>query len=97
MVPPPDDQGPIDCRIGALNSGDRGAIQPLCEAYFQRLVALRRAKLHTVALRTADEEDVALTAFDSFPRRAAEGPFPRLYERDDPWQVLFVLREEDRR
>ena len=39
----------------------------------------------------ADEEDVALSAFESFYRRAEQGRFPRLEDRDDLWQLLFVL------
>ena len=39
----------------------------------------------------ADEEDVALSAFASFCRAAAQGRFPRLDDRDDLWQVLMML------
>jgi DNA-directed RNA polymerase specialized sigma24 family protein len=39
----------------------------------------------------ADEEDVALSAFDSFCRRAERGEFPQLADRDDLWRLLFVL------
>src|SRR5262249_14377033 len=41
----------------------------------------------------ADEEDVALSAFDSFCRGAERGRFPRLDDRDDLWQVLLVLTQ----
>ncbi len=41
--------------------------------------------------RAADEEDIALAAFDSFYRRAERGQFPKLEGRDDLWQLLFVL------
>ncbi len=41
--------------------------------------------------RMADEEDVALSAFESFYRRAEQGQFPQLEDRDDLWQLLFVL------
>ena len=34
---------------------------------------------------------MALSAFDSFCRRAARGLFPRLEDRDDLWQLLYVL------
>lgn len=91
MAPPPDDPGSITCWIGALKAGDRAAAQPLWEAYWRRLVALGRARLHATSRRAADEEDVALSAFDSFCRRAERGQFPRLENRDDLWQVLFVL------
>jgi DNA-directed RNA polymerase specialized sigma24 family protein len=85
------DVGSITLWIGPLKAGDRTAAQPLWEAYFRRLVALARAKLHATARRIADEEDVALSAFDSFCRRAERGQFPRLEDREDLWQVLFVL------
>jgi DNA-directed RNA polymerase specialized sigma24 family protein len=77
--------------IGMLKEGDRAAAQRLWEAYFQRLVALARARLRNTARRVADEEDVALSAFDSFYRRAERGGFPQLQDRDDLWQLLFVL------
>jgi DNA-directed RNA polymerase specialized sigma24 family protein len=76
-----------------LRAGDAGAAQKLWEGYFHRLVALARARLRTVPRRAADEEDVALSAFDSFCRGAGQGRFPRLNDRDDLWQVLFVITE----
>jgi RNA polymerase sigma factor (sigma-70 family) len=86
-----DAEGSITIWVGALKAGDRAAAQPLWEAYFRRLVGLARARLHATSRRVADEEDVALSAFDSFCRRAAEGRFPKLEDRDDIWQLLFVL------
>jgi DNA-directed RNA polymerase specialized sigma24 family protein len=77
--------------IGMLKQGDRVASQQLWEAYFGRLVGLARARLKNTVLRVADEEDVALSAFDSFFRRAERGEFPQLQDRDDLWQLLFVL------
>ena len=77
--------------IGMLKQGDRVASQQLWEAYFGRLVGLARARLKNTVLRVADEEDVALSAFDSFFRRAERGQFPQLQDRDDLWQLLFVL------
>jgi DNA-directed RNA polymerase specialized sigma24 family protein len=77
--------------IGMLKGGDRAAAQGLWETYFQRLVGLARARLQNTARRVADEEDVALSAFDSFCRRAECGGFPQLQDRDDLWQLLFVL------
>ena len=64
---------------------------PSGEAYFHRLVALARDRLRGTPRRAADEEDVALAAFDSFYRRAERGQFPKLEDRDDLWQLLFVL------
>jgi DNA-directed RNA polymerase specialized sigma24 family protein len=67
------------------------AVQPLWERYFARLVGLARARLRGAPRRAADEEDVALSAFDSFCRNAAAGRFPRLLDRDDLWQLLVLL------
>ena len=39
----------------------------------------------------ADEEDVALSAFESFYQRAERGQFPQLNDRDDLWQLLAVV------
>jgi hypothetical protein len=41
--------------------------------------------------RAADEEDVALSAFDSFCRGAEQGCFPQLHDRLDLWQLLVLL------
>ena len=83
--------GSVTRLIGRLKAGDRGAAQPLWETYFRRLVGLARARLRNSPVGLADGEDVALSAFDSFYRRAERGEFPQLQDRDDLWQLLFVL------
>jgi DNA-directed RNA polymerase specialized sigma24 family protein len=77
--------------IGQLKTGDHAAAQQLWERYFQRLVGLARKKLHDKHRLGADEEDVALSAFDSFCRGAEQGRFPRLNDRNDLWRVLVTL------
>jgi DNA-directed RNA polymerase specialized sigma24 family protein len=77
--------------LGRLRAGEHAAAQPLWERYFRRLVVLARAKLKGGPRRAADEEDVALSAFDSFCRAAARGRFPQLSDRDDLWHLLVVL------
>src|SRR5262245_66237931 len=79
--------------IHQLRAGHPEAAQKLWEGYFHRLVGLARAKLRSIPRQAADEEDVALSAFDSFCRGAAGGRFPRLEDRHDLWQVLFVITE----
>jgi DNA-directed RNA polymerase specialized sigma24 family protein len=74
-----------------LQAGDAAAAERLWERYFQRLVALARRKLADFPRRAADEEDVALSAFDSFCRGAAQGRFPRLDDRDNLWHLLVVI------
>jgi DNA-directed RNA polymerase specialized sigma24 family protein len=79
--------------INQLKVGDHEAAQKLWEGFFERLVSFARGKLRGVPRRAADEEDVALSAFDSFCRGAERGRFPQLLDRDDLWQVLVVLTE----
>jgi RNA polymerase sigma factor (sigma-70 family) len=74
-----------------LQAGDREAVQQLWQRYYRSLVALARKKLGRLPRRAADEEDVALSAFDSFCRGAEKGRFPRLKDRDDLWQVLVMI------
>src|SRR4051812_33371061 len=92
--------GTVTRLIGRLKGGDPDTAQPLWDIYFQRMVRLARARLRIrraraqlrqTAVRIADEEDVALSAFDSFYRRARSGQFPRLRDRNDLWRLLFVL------
>lgn len=84
-------RGSVTVWLAQLKGGDAVAAKPLWEVYFARLVALARARLRLTAKGAADEEDVALSAFDSFCRGAEAGRFPQLEDRDDLWQVLFVL------
>jgi DNA-directed RNA polymerase specialized sigma24 family protein len=86
-------EGSITRCIDRLKSGDRAAAERLWGAYIRRLVSLARAKMRAAPRGAADEEDVALSAFDSFYRRAERGQFARLDDRDDLWQLLVVITE----
>ena len=77
--------------LAQLKAGRVVAAQHLWERYYRRLVVLARVRLASLPRRAADEEDVALSAFDSFCRGAEAGRFPRLADRDDLWQVLVLL------
>jgi DNA-directed RNA polymerase specialized sigma24 family protein len=89
------DEGSVTRWLGDLKSGGDGAAQRLWERYFDRLVRLARRKLRAGARIGAgaaeDEEDAALSAFDSFCRGAAQGRYPRLADRDDLWRLLVVI------
>jgi DNA-directed RNA polymerase specialized sigma24 family protein len=84
-------EGSVSHWIARLRAGDHTAAAPLWQRYFGRLVELARARLRGVPLRAADEEDVALSAFDSFCRGAERGRFPDLRDRDNLWRLLVVL------
>jgi DNA-directed RNA polymerase specialized sigma24 family protein len=85
------DNGSITWCIGALKRGDRAAAEVLWGRYFHRLVGLARSRLRAADRRAADEEDVALSAFDSVCRRAEQGRFPRLGDRDELWNLLATV------
>lgn len=84
-------QGSVTCWITQLRAGDQAAANPLWQRYFERLVAVARARLLRAPRRAADEEDVALSAFHSFCRAAERGRFPKLDDRDDLWRLLVTF------
>jgi DNA-directed RNA polymerase specialized sigma24 family protein len=85
--------GSITAWIDQLRAGDRAAAQHVWQGYFHRLVDLARKKLRRAPRGMADEEDVALSALDSFIRGAEQGRFPLLHDRDDLWHLLLVITE----
>ena len=84
-------EGSVTRWLGQLREGDAAAVKPLWERYFRRLVGLAHKKLAAAPRGVADEEDVALSAFDSFRRRAERGLFPQLLDRDSLWHLLVVI------
>jgi DNA-directed RNA polymerase specialized sigma24 family protein len=88
-----DDGGSVTCWLGDLKGGDLAAAQPLWERYFSRLVGVARGKLRKMRRTSAgeDEEDAALSAFNSFCDGAKRGRFPQLADRDELWKLLVVI------
>jgi DNA-directed RNA polymerase specialized sigma24 family protein len=83
--------GSVTVWLTQLRAGQADAAQHLWEGYFRRLVGLARQKLLGRPRAAADEEDVALSAFNSFCRGVNQDRFPRLADRDDLWQLLVLL------
>src|SRR4029077_15667271 len=77
--------------LRAFQSGDRGAVRQLWNRYFQRMIGLARQRLGNAPRGAADEEDAALSAFDSFCQGVEQGQFPLLQNRDDLWRILVVI------
>ncbi|HLJ96107.1 MAG TPA: ECF-type sigma factor [Gemmataceae bacterium] len=84
-------EGSVTNWIGRLKAGDPTAAARLWERYFERLVGLARLQLRGTPRRAADEEDVALSAFDSFCRGAERNRFPHLVNRDSLWRLLVTI------
>ncbi len=85
-----DDQS-VTFWLEALKQGDERGASEIWDRYFDKLTRLARSKLQDSERRTADEEDVALSAFHSFCRGAKEGRFPQLEDRDNLWKLLVVI------
>lgn len=77
--------------IAALKEGDQDAAHDIWDRFFERLVRVARNKLGSSSRRVADEEDVAISAFDSLCRGAAAGRFTELTDRDDLWKLLVRI------
>lgn len=83
--------GSVTHWIADIKAHDEDAARQLWQRYFDRLVRLARKKLVGFPRRVADEEDVVISAFDSFVRGAEEGRFPDLRDRNNLWSLLVVI------
>ena len=71
-----DGEGSVTRWVSGLKAGDPEAATQLWQRYFVDLVRLARPRLRDISRAPADEEDVALSAFDSLCRVPARGDFP---------------------
>jgi DNA-directed RNA polymerase specialized sigma24 family protein len=90
---PDEVQGSVTRWISDLKGGETQAAQGLWERYFTRMVDLARVRLRSSRGRDAgsDEEDAAISAFDSMCAGLARGKFPRLADRENLWRLLVVM------
>jgi RNA polymerase sigma factor (sigma-70 family) len=77
--------------IAKVKAGDEDAARKLWEHYFEKLVKQARKTLRSAHRRTADEEDAVLSAMACFFRRAKEGKFKELHDRNDLWRLLVKI------
>ncbi len=77
--------------LESLKEGDDRAADVLWKSYFEQLLRLARAKLSGISRRERDEEDVAISAMDSFFRGAKAGRFSNLSGRNDLWRLLVTI------
>src|SRR5437763_6564977 len=72
-------QGSVSRCLLDLQAGNQDAARFLWDRYFERLVRLARARLRPARRSAeADEEDVALSALDSFCAGTGDGRLPDL-------------------
>jgi DNA-directed RNA polymerase specialized sigma24 family protein len=83
--------GSVSGWIDLLQAGGESAVWPLWKRYFPPMVQLARQKLQRSRGRLGDEEDAALSAFDSFCRHAQKGHYPDLRDRNSLWRLLATI------
>jgi len=74
-----------------LAEGDDDTAQEIWNDYFGKLVALARQKLGGIPRRDYDEEDVAISAMNSFYQGMVQHKFDHLHNRDDLWRLLVTI------
>ena len=57
--------------IAGAKVGDSAALNAIWEVYYPKLVRLARGRLNERSRRVADEEDIAVSVFESFFRAAS--------------------------
>lgn len=77
--------------LDQVRLGDEEATTLLWQRYFQPLVRLAGTRLPRNLRRTADEEDIALSAFHSFIAGIRRDQFPDLAGPDNLWGLLITL------
>jgi len=83
--------GSITRWVSDLAMRDDDAARLVWDRFFHRLVALAKQQLQRRSWGGVDEEDVALSALDSFIARRGVGEYPQLGSRDDVWKLLSVI------
>jgi DNA-directed RNA polymerase specialized sigma24 family protein len=80
-----------ELEFGHVDAAMERAQEELWQRYFKRLMGLASRKLAQTPRRTADEEDVAAAALNSFFTGMARGRFPRLHDRTELWPLLAKI------
>lgn len=76
--------------LPALQQGDEQAAERLWKEYFVKIVRLAKKRMDGLRLRAADEEDVALSAMNSFCRMAQNRDEP-IADSTELWKLLATI------
>ncbi|QGQ24790.1 sigma-70 family RNA polymerase sigma factor [Gimesia benthica] len=77
-----------------LAEGSDSAAEYLWERYFNKIVRAANNRLGDSPRRVHDEEDVAVSVFNSLCRGAREGRFNQLKNRDELWRLLLAMTRQ---
>ncbi|MEM7557566.1 MAG: sigma-70 family RNA polymerase sigma factor [Planctomycetota bacterium] len=86
-----DSEHSVTIMLAKLKEGDEHAAQEIWDRFFDRVRGLAKKKLGNLPQRTADEEDIALSAINALYQGARDGRFKELEDRDDLWQILCMV------
>ena len=84
-------EGSITIWIGKLLDGDEQAATEIWRRYFQPLAAIAKKRRGDLRNSSEDEDDIVMSALDSFFRRARDGQFTELKDRDNLWSLLVTI------
>jgi DNA-directed RNA polymerase specialized sigma24 family protein len=86
-------EGPVTRDLANLKEGvhESSATRRIWEKTFEKLVRKARTLLRNTPRRAADEEDVALSAFQSFCDGVKAGRFPDLENSANLWKLLYTI------
>lgn len=76
--------------LPALQKGDEQAAEQLWHDYFLKTVRLAKRKMTGLRLRASDEEDVALSAMNSFYNMAQQRDEP-ISDSSELWKLLSTI------
>lgn len=76
--------------LPALQQGNEQAAERLWREYFLKTVRLAKRRMNGLRLRAADEEDVALSAMNSFCRMAQNREEP-IADSNELWKLLATI------
>ena len=85
------EQDEITAWLNQLSQGDSHAAEVIWQNYFEGLVTYARRRLHDMPRRTFDEEDVALSAMNSFFVGMRNGQFDLISNREELWKLLLTI------
>ncbi len=85
------DTGMVAEWVRRLKQNDSEAALQLWQRYSKRMLSLGRKRLRTSRPAAFDEEDIALSAFNTFCSAVKEGKHIQSQEHDDLWPLLATI------
>jgi len=85
------DENEVTIWLNQLQDQPDEAMNRLWQTYYKKLVGYARNKLRAMPRRSLDEEDIAVSAINSFFQAVQQDRFPKLNDREDLWKILLTI------